>query len=140
MDTPGAYVIGLRAWYPSAGQGSVATCEMETVLQNRIKIHYMSLKADRSDSLVAGIEGSKFARGMDVCLLCLYVVFSCVGRGLCNGRITRPEESYRVSNCMCNQETSKGALCSSWETKRKWMNEYELKAYHRHKSYTQRIH
>jgi hypothetical protein len=35
---------------------------------------------------------------MDVCLLCLYVVLSCIGRGLCDGLITRPEESYRVSN------------------------------------------
>jgi hypothetical protein len=33
---------------------------------------------------------------MDVCLLCFYVVLSCVGRGLCDGLITRPEESYRV--------------------------------------------
>jgi hypothetical protein len=44
--------------------------------------------------------GSNPARGMDVCLLCLYVVLSCVGRGLCDGLITRPEESYRVSNCV----------------------------------------
>jgi hypothetical protein len=35
-----------------------------------------------------------------VCLLCFYVVLSCVGRGLCDGLITRPEESYRVSNCV----------------------------------------
>jgi hypothetical protein len=28
---------------------------------------------------------------MDVCLLCVYVVFSCVGRGPCDGLITRPE-------------------------------------------------
>jgi hypothetical protein len=27
------------------------------------------------------------------------VVLSCVGRGLCDGLITRPEESYRVSKC-----------------------------------------
>jgi hypothetical protein len=26
-----------------------------------------------------------------------YVVLSCAGRGLCDGLITRPEESYRVS-------------------------------------------
>jgi hypothetical protein len=38
------------------------------------------------------------ARGMDVCLLCLYVVLSCVG--LCDGLITRPEESYRAFNCV----------------------------------------
>jgi hypothetical protein len=48
--------------------------------------------------LVAGIAGSNPARGMDVCLLCLYVVLSCVGRGLRDGPIIRPEESYRVSN------------------------------------------
>jgi hypothetical protein len=29
----------------------------------------------------------------------LSVVLSCVGRGLCDGLITRPEESYRVSVC-----------------------------------------
>jgi hypothetical protein len=27
-------------------------------------------------------------------------VLSCVGRGLCDGLITRPEESYPVSNCV----------------------------------------
>jgi hypothetical protein len=37
---------------------------------------------------------------MDIYLLYFYVVLSCVGRGLCDGLITRPEESYRVSNCM----------------------------------------
>jgi hypothetical protein len=35
---------------------------------------------------------------MDVCILCLYVVLPCVGIGLCDGLITPPEESYRVSN------------------------------------------
>jgi hypothetical protein len=33
---------------------------------------------------------------------CLSVVLSCVGRGLCDGLITRPEESYRVSKYMCD--------------------------------------
>jgi hypothetical protein len=49
------------------------------------------------------------ARGMDVCLLRLYVVLSCVGkyRGLCDGLITRPEESYRVSNCVCDNRNPK---------------------------------
>jgi hypothetical protein len=46
--------------------------------------------------LVAGIAGSNPARGMDVCLLYLYVVLSCVGRDLCDGLNTLPEESYRV--------------------------------------------
>jgi hypothetical protein len=50
--------------------------------------------------LVAGIAGSNPARGINVCLLCLYVVLSCIGRGLCDGLITRPGESYRVSNCV----------------------------------------
>jgi hypothetical protein len=39
---------------------------------------------------------------------CLSVVLSCVGRGLCDGLITRPEESYRVSLYVCDQETPKG--------------------------------
>jgi hypothetical protein len=37
---------------------------------------------------------------MDLCLLCLYVALTCVGRGLCDRLITRPDESYRASNCM----------------------------------------
>jgi hypothetical protein len=28
----------------------------------------------------------------------LFLVLSCAGRDLCEGPITRPEESYRVSN------------------------------------------
>jgi hypothetical protein len=44
--------------------------------------------------------GSNPARDMDICLLCLYVVLSCVGRGLCDGLITRPEESYCMSMCV----------------------------------------
>jgi hypothetical protein len=43
---------------------------------------------------------------MEVCLLCLYVVLSCVGRGLYDGLITCPEESYRVS-CMCDHRNHK---------------------------------
>jgi hypothetical protein len=52
--------------------------------------------------LVAGIAGSNPAEGMDVCLLCLYVVLSCVGTGLCDGLITRPKESYRVCLIVCD--------------------------------------
>jgi hypothetical protein len=58
--------------------------------------------------MVAGVSGSNLAYGMDVCLLCLYVVLSCVGRDLCDGLITRPEESYRVSVCVCDEEIPKG--------------------------------
>jgi hypothetical protein len=50
--------------------------------------------------LVGGVTSSNPARGMDVRLLCLYVVLSCVGTGLCDELITRPEESYRVSVCV----------------------------------------
>jgi hypothetical protein len=50
--------------------------------------------------LVAGIAVSNPAVGTDVGLLCLYVVLPCVGRGPCDGLITRPEESYRASNCV----------------------------------------
>jgi hypothetical protein len=44
--------------------------------------------------LPAGIASSKPAEGMDVCLLWVLCVLS--GRGLCDGLITRPEESCRV--------------------------------------------
>jgi hypothetical protein len=37
---------------------------------------------------------------MGDCLVFIYIVLSCIGRGLCDGLITRPEESYRASNCM----------------------------------------
>jgi hypothetical protein len=57
-------------------------------------------KAQVCGRLVAGVGGSNSARGMDVCLLCLYDVLSCVGRGLCDGLINRLEESYRVSVCV----------------------------------------
>jgi hypothetical protein len=50
---------------------------------------------------------------------CLSVVLSCVGRGLCDGPITGPEESYRVSVCVI-RETPKGALCSKLGTTGKW--------------------
>jgi hypothetical protein len=57
-------------------------------------------KAQVCVRLSAGIAGLNPTEGMNVCLLCLYVVLSCVGRGLCDGLITRPEESYRVSVCV----------------------------------------
>jgi hypothetical protein len=57
---------------------------------------------------------------MDVCLLCLYVVFSCVGRGLCDGLITRQQESYLVSNCMWLRNPEKGGQRSVLDYKRLW--------------------
>jgi hypothetical protein len=72
--------------------------------------------------LVAGIAGSNPALGMDVCLLCLYVVLSCVGRDLCDGLIARPGESYRASNCMCDRRSPERGPVFQLETYRK-MNE-----------------
>jgi len=46
--------------------------------------------------------------------LCLYVVLSCVGRGLCDGLITRPEESYRVSNCVIKKPQKRGGQGPIW--------------------------
>jgi hypothetical protein len=48
--------------------------------------------------LVSGIAGSNPTVGMGVFLLCLYLVLYCVCRGLCDGLITCPDKSYRVSN------------------------------------------
>jgi hypothetical protein len=48
--------------------------------------------------MVAGIAGSNPPESMDGFLLCLFVVLSCVGRDLCDMLITRPVESYRVSD------------------------------------------
>jgi hypothetical protein len=48
------------------------------------------------------IEGSNPTGGMDVCLLCVLS-----GTGLCDGLITRPEESYRLWRVVVSdQETS----------------------------------
>jgi hypothetical protein len=55
--------------------------------------------------------GSNSTWGMDVCLfVCLFVVsVVCLsGRGLCDGLITRPEESYRLwCVIVCDLETSR---------------------------------
>jgi hypothetical protein len=50
--------------------------------------------------LAARIAGLNPAEAMAVCPFCLYVVLSCVGRGLCDGLIIRPEESYCVYSCV----------------------------------------
>jgi hypothetical protein len=78
-------------------------------------------KAKVCGRLVAGIAGLNSARGMDVCLLCLYVVLSCVGRGLCDGLITRPEESYRVSNCVPLRNLKGGGQGPIWDVAPQWM-------------------
>jgi hypothetical protein len=58
----------------------------------------MCTQAD-SDLSLAGIVGSNSAEGMDVCRECCVLS----GRGLCDGLITRPEESYRLC-CVCDRE------------------------------------
>jgi hypothetical protein len=70
----------------------------------------LTIRRRSSACLVVRIAVSNPTRAMDVCLLCLYVVLSCVGTGLCDGLITRPEESCRVSNCvqLRNLNTEKG--------------------------------
>ena len=64
--------------------------------------------AVRSKALVCGrssaeIVGSNRTEGMDVCCECCVLS----GRGLCDGLITRPEESYRLWYVVvCDLETS----------------------------------
>ena len=51
---------------------------------------------------LAGIVGSNPAGGMSVCVECCVLS----GRGLCDGLITRPEESYRLwCVVVCDLET-----------------------------------
>jgi hypothetical protein len=69
--------------------------------------------------LVAGIAGSNPVGGMDVCLLSLYVVLPGVGRGLCDGLITRPEESYRVSRYICDHRNlERGPMFQVWDERK----------------------
>jgi hypothetical protein len=56
--------------------------------------------------------------------LCLYVVLSCVGIGLCDGLITRPEASYRVSVCVWSRNPEKGGQRSILDYKRPWINKW----------------
>jgi hypothetical protein len=50
-------------------------------------------KAQVCGGALAGIVGSSPTGGMDVSLLCVFVLS---GRGLCDGQIPRPGESYRM--------------------------------------------
>jgi hypothetical protein len=47
-------------------------------------------------------------------VLCLYVVLSCVGRGLWDGLMIRPEESYRVSNSVWFRNLKGGGQGPIW--------------------------
>jgi hypothetical protein len=60
---------------------------------------YVRSKAYLCGRALAGIMGLNPTGGMDICLLCVFVLS---GRGLCDGPIPRPEESHRlwcVSEC-----------------------------------------
>ena len=46
---------------------------------------------------LAGIAGSNPATGLAVCRECCVLT----GRGLCDGLIPRPEESYQLCLCVC---------------------------------------
>jgi hypothetical protein len=72
------------------------------------------LRGLRRRSAAAWITGSNPARSMDVCLLCLSFVLSCVGRGLCDRLITRPEESYRVFNSVWLRNLKGGGQGPIW--------------------------
>jgi hypothetical protein len=51
-------------------------------------------------------------------------VLSCVGRGLCDGLITRPEESYRVSVCVWSRNPERGPMFQVGNLKEnEWMND-----------------
>jgi hypothetical protein len=59
----------------------------------------MSLADPGGRAVVAGVMG---LRACMFFLLCLYVVLVCVSRGLCDGLITRTEESYSVCLIVCD--------------------------------------
>jgi hypothetical protein len=76
----------------------------------RIMVLYTLTFADPSAarSAAAWLLGSRvrIPLGAWMFVSCLYVVLSCVGRGLCDGLITRSEGSYNVSDCMCDDRNS----------------------------------
>jgi hypothetical protein len=63
----------------------------------------MQSKALVFGRLPAEFVGLDRTGGMDVCCECCVLS----GRGLCDGLITHPEESYRLWHVVCDQETSK---------------------------------
>jgi hypothetical protein len=71
--------------------------------------------AERSKAWVcsrspAGITGSNSAEGMVVCCKCCVLS----GRGLCDGPITRPEESYRLWCIIVCDEMNNNPLHLTW--------------------------
>jgi hypothetical protein len=59
--------------------------------------------------LDAGFESRSGHGYLSLVFICCVVLCS---RGLCDGLITRPEESYRVSSCMCDHRNpERGPIC-----------------------------
>jgi hypothetical protein len=73
----------------------------------------------RHRSAAAWLRGSRvqlpLRAWMFVSFLCLYVVLSCVGRGLCDGLITCPEESYCASDCVWLGNVKGGGSGPHWD-------------------------
>jgi hypothetical protein len=82
-----------RFWYPAAVamKFTVTDCCVRYMTSCTFVFMYTfrrKLLAYVCRRWLAGIAGLNLAGDMDVCAL--------LGRGLCSGRITRPEEFYRV--------------------------------------------
>jgi hypothetical protein len=101
------YAIWLPHYYVNAtnslSRNSTCRVTMEMLRRLDMSQYFLSLNspcADPSGRLVALVSGSNPARDMALFLLFLYVVLSCIGRGLCDGLIT---SSRRVlpGVCMC---------------------------------------
>jgi hypothetical protein len=74
-------------------------------------------------SAAAWLLGSRVRIPLGAWMFLSYVyMLSCVGRGLCDGLIIRPEKSYRVYNCMCDHRNPERGPMFQLGTYRK-MNE-----------------
>jgi hypothetical protein len=73
----------------------------------------------------AWLQGSRvrIPLGAWMFVSCAYVLLPCVGRGLCDGLITCPEESYRVSNCVCDHTNPERGPMFQVGNDRKMMND-----------------
>jgi hypothetical protein len=81
------------------------------VIRDLHNIGYTAYETKRNNSVVANYHFAYISR---VCLLCLYVVLSCVGRGFCDGLITCPEESCRVFKSLWLRNLKRGFQGPIW--------------------------
>ena len=91
--------------YPSSGGKIVFTQHLVSSLSVHLcTVHWLRADCSRSAASPAEIVGSNPTGGMNVCCECCVLS----GRGLCDGLITLPEESYRLWRVVVfDQETSK---------------------------------